>query len=211
MARIDDFDAAIAAAGFDIENAADRQSLARVVGCDPEDRNALGELLRKLQTLALAEWLAWATARRRFNSLSELDADRVLGLFLEVRQAAPTVELLVEELAIPQGRATSLVGRMKYGKARQLIRMSYVAAERDVRKRLEDAEAVEETKTVFVSGDILERIREVETDILLADGTVFPAKEKLNVDTAGRRTAIVTTSTAMWNYVLAQLKMKATQ
>jgi hypothetical protein len=135
----------------------------------------------------------------------------VLSLFLEVRQAPPTVELLVEDLAIPQGRATSMVGRMKYGKARELVRMSYIAADRDVRKRLGDVKAVDETKTIFVSGEVLDRVREVETDILLADAAVYPAKEKLNVDPAGRRGGIVTTSIKMWDYVLQELKQKATQ
>jgi hypothetical protein len=100
----------------------------------------LAERLQKVQTLALTEWLEWAAARQRHNSLSELDATRILNLFLTVRHAPPTVEALVEQLAIPQGRATSMVGRMKYGKARELIKLSFVEAAREVEQRLKSEE-----------------------------------------------------------------------
>lgn len=65
MARADDLSTALTAAGFDLENAQDRQSLALIVACQPEDRSALSERLRKVQILALTEWLEWAVARRR--------------------------------------------------------------------------------------------------------------------------------------------------
>lgn len=211
MVATGDLTPALNAAGFDLDDAKDRQRLARIVGCQSEDQHTLLERLKQIQTLALTEWLEWASASRRFNSLSELDTDRVLGLFVTVRQAPPSVELLVEELAIPQGRAISMLGRMKYGKARVLTRMSYLQAERDVRQRLASRSAVDNSKTIIVGRDILERIRDVETDILLADESAFPSKETVRVDPAGRGGGIVTTSIPMWDYIIAELTKKAQQ
>jgi hypothetical protein len=211
MAKTDDFTTALTAAGFDLENPDDRKSLARIVGCQPDDRDALTQRLREVQTLALTEWLAWATARRRFSSLSELDAARVLGLFLEVRQAPPTVELLVEELAIPQGRATSMVGRMKYGRARELTKMSFVEAAREVRQRLGKEKEENKSKTINVSRAVLDRLRDVETDIFLADATTFPNRQTLKAEPLGRLGAIVVTTSAMWGFILDQLDARAAQ
>ena len=211
MAGPDDLKAALTAAGFDLNKTEDRQSLARIVGIQPDDLPALTDRLRKVQTLALTEWLEWATARQRYNSLSELDTSRVLSLFLNVRLAPPTVELLVEELAIPQGRATSMVGRMKYGKARELIKMSFVEAAREVRQRLDKEREENKSKTINVSRAVLDRLRDVETDIFLADATTSPNRQTLKAEPLGRLGAIVVTSTAMWGFILDQLDARAAQ
>lgn len=211
MAGTDDFKAALRAAGFDLNKTEDRQSLARIVGSQPDDLPALTGRLQKVQALALTEWLEWAAARQRYNSLSELDTSRVLSLFLNVRLAPPTVELLVEELAIPQGRATSMLGRMKYGKARELIKMSFVEAAREVRQRLDQEKEENSSKTINVSRAVLDRLRDVETDIFLADAATFPNKQTLRAEPLGRGGAIVVTSTAMWGFILAQLDARAAQ
>ena len=143
MADNDDLTASLKSAGYDFDDVRDRQALANYVGCRPDDLAALTARLKQVQMLALNEWLGWAGARGRFNSLSELDTSRVLDLFLTVRQEAPTVEALVEQLAIPQGRATSMIGRMKYGKARELMKMSFVHALREVQQRLDDEAIVD--------------------------------------------------------------------
>ena len=162
MAIFDDLATVLAEAGFDLKNDQDRQVLGRVVGCGKDDDDALSNGLQKILALALAEWLQWATARRRFNSLSELDSSRVLNLFLSVRRASPTVEQLVEDLAIPQGRATSMIARMKYGQARELVKFSFVAAAADVEQRVKDANEIQKRKSITVSRDVLDRLQEVE-------------------------------------------------
>jgi hypothetical protein len=209
MADNDDLTASLESAGYDFDDLRDRQALARIVGCLPDDLDALTARLKQVQMLALIEWLGWAAARGRFNSLSELDASRVLDLFLTVRQEAPTVEALVEQLAIPQGRPTSMIGRMKYGKARELMKMSFVHALREVQQRLDDEAIVDYSKTIIVSREVLERIRDVETEILLADKTTFPERQTIKADPAGRLGGMATTSPAMWNYVVSELTKRA--
>lgn len=209
MAGTDDLKAALKAAGFDLSKAEDRQSLARIVGCQPDDLPALTDRLQKVQTLALTEWLGWAAARQRYSSLSELDTSRVLNLFLTIRQAPPTVELLVEQLAIPQGRATSMIGRMKYGQARELTRLSFVDAAREVQKRLATTKEANNRKAITVSREIIDRLQDVEFAIF-SDADAFPRRENLIVAPSGRLGGTVLTSSPMWNYVVAELTKRGT-
>ena len=58
--------------------------------------------------------------------------------------------------------------------------MSFVHALREVQQRLDDEAIVDYSKTIIVSREVLERIREVETEILLADKTTFPAERTEN-------------------------------
>jgi hypothetical protein len=208
VAESDSVKTILKAAGYDLGMDVNQRTLARIVGCEPTDSD-FTERLQEVITLAVAEWLGWAAASRRFNSLSELDTARVLNLFLEVRHAPPTVEALVEQLAIPQGRATSMIGRMKYGQARQLVRLSFVEAEREVRTRLASVPEGGQ-KTITVARETLDRLRDVEFEIFYAAETDYTGRELLTVEPAGRLGALVKTSTKMWEYILAHLADRAT-
>lgn len=209
MANLGQLKPAFANAGFNLDDDQNLDTLSQIVGCEKQD-SSFTDRLSELLTLALAEWLQWATARQRFNSLSELDASRVLNLFLKVRKTSPTVELLVEDLAIPQGRATSMIGRMKYGQARELLKLSFAAAAADVEDRVNQASENQRRKSITVSREVLDRLQEVEYAIFSSrKGNTFPSAETLAVTPSGRYGAIVTTSTAMWGYVITQLKDRA--
>lgn len=205
MASLSQLKPFFADAGFDLDDDQNLDVLSQILGCDKAD-SVFTAGLSELVVLALAEWLQWATAQQRFNSLSELDTSRVLSLFLRVRKAAPTVEQLVEDLAIPQGRATSMIGRMKYGQARELLKLSFAAAARDVEKRVNEATENQKRKSITVSREVLDRLHETEYAIFSArNANTFPSAETLAVTPSGRYGAIVTTSTAMWGYVIAEL------
>ena len=200
--------AVIESTGFDLDVAEDRQALGQLVGCDPADAAFL-QRLQKVIEIAVNEWLSWAIASRRFNTLSELDTDRVLRLFLEVRHAAPTVEALVEQLAMPQGRATSMISRMKYGQARQLLRLSFESALHEVQTRLKSTKEDNGAKQITVTRETLDRLRDAEFDIFSALDGSFPKPQLLTVQSTGRLGAVVRTSPKMWGYLVANLTSRS--
>jgi hypothetical protein len=216
VAASDDLSALLTEAGVDPSNAADRRALCRILGCADNDDDALARRLLQARALAFKEWVDWANAVQRFSSLSELDMFRVLNLFLKVRQTAPSVEALVEELAIPQGRATSMIGRMKYGQARELMRLSYQQAAADVQNRVNDAkEDVHHRKAIVVSREIVDRLQAIDYEIFSlpsrerTKGGRFESAERIGIQPSGRYGATVTASKPMWQYLIAELNRRA--
>jgi hypothetical protein len=181
-----------------------------------ESEGDLTSRLDALRQLAFTEYLQWATAARRFNSVSELDTARVLSLFLKVRKSPLTVEALVEDLAIPQARAASMIARMKYGEARALAALSFASAASDVDARLAEAKEEGHRKSITTSREVLDRLLEVEFAILQSSPKDFDkngkyeSAEALTVISSGRYGATVSTSTKMWGHVLAELKRRGT-
>lgn len=78
------------------------------------------EALSDLAIIALAELVDWITGRKRFSSIAELDAGRIMKVFLDIRRDMPDVEKVADQFAIPEARATSMLARMRYGEARLL-------------------------------------------------------------------------------------------
>ena len=56
----------------------------------------LDEKLQLVTELAVKEYVEWLIAAKRFSTISELDTDRFLHLYLEVRKEVPTVDSLVD-------------------------------------------------------------------------------------------------------------------
>jgi hypothetical protein len=74
VAASDDLSPLLTQAGLDPDNAAHLRALCRILGCADEDRDTLTKRLNEVRALAFTEWIEWANAQRRFNTLSELDA-----------------------------------------------------------------------------------------------------------------------------------------
>jgi hypothetical protein len=190
----------------------DVPDLKRVVGADADEE--LASRLEALRSVAFAEYLQWATAQRRFGSISELDTARVLALFLNVRRSALSVETLVEDLGIPQARATSMIGRMRYGEGRALAALSFAAAAADVEARLAEAPEEDHRKSITTTREVVDRVSEVEFAILsspakdLGKGGKYESAEALSVISSGRYGSTVSTSTKTWDYILAELKVR---
>jgi hypothetical protein len=178
------------------------------------DASTVADRLEAVRKVAFREFLEWAMARRRFNSVSELDTARVLALYVRVRREPATVESLVEQLAIPQGRATSMLARIKYGDGRALMAMSFEAAAKDVEARLKEVDETNRRKSITVSSDVVDRIQEVAFEIVSAPvadhnkGGRFELAEEVTSLPSGRWGATVTTSTKTWGYIVSLLRVR---
>ncbi len=117
--------------------------------------------------LAMRELVDWAISRRRFESVSAIDVHRILALFGEIREEAPTVEALANELSISESRAVALLSRMRYGDARLIRRLTYVAAGRDLQAQLASAALKSGRKLVWVKSDTGRIIDEANTAIMV--------------------------------------------
>jgi hypothetical protein len=124
------------------------------------------------------------------------------------------VEALVEDLAIPQGRATSMVGRIKYGEGRALTALAFGAAAEEVERRLNEAPEVANRKSITVARDVVDRINEVAFAIMSAPvtehakGGKYESPEQPTAIPSGRYGATVTTSTQTWSYIVAELQAR---
>src|SRR5208282_1631278 len=118
-------------------DAAERESLANALGVtDTTDTDLFLARLRMLQTVAFQEVVDWLIGRTRYSSVSESDMHRVIELFLTIRKEAPSVDQLVSELAMPAGRATSLLTRMRYGGGKELTSLAMKSSAVRLDKRL---------------------------------------------------------------------------
>jgi hypothetical protein len=191
---------------------ADIPALRRALGASGDAD--LAARLQGVRSLAFGEFIDWALARRRFSSISELDSSRVLALYLRIRRQPLTVESLTEDLAIPQARATSMVGRLKYGEARALAALSFAAAASEVEARLGGVSEVGGRKSITVDRDIVDRIGEVAFSIMSAPGEDhnrggrFESAEQPTVISSGRWGATVTASPKMWEYIVSELQAR---
>lgn len=89
---------------------AELDRLAHALGA-PKTQEAFDQRLEALQELALREWVDWILSKRRFDSISSLERDRLLLIFGKVRTEAASTEALVEEFDITESRAVSLLSR----------------------------------------------------------------------------------------------------
>src|SRR5260370_38514990 len=91
--------------------------LARALSCSEAD--AVFEYrLRTLAILGLTELADWIVGRKRFATVSENDISRVLKIFLQIREEAPSLESLANAFAIPDPRGRSIYARVKHGDPR---------------------------------------------------------------------------------------------
>jgi hypothetical protein len=187
-------------------------ALKRALGAS--DNAEVAARMQVVRSLAFGEFIDWALARRRFSSISELDSSRVLALYLRVRRQPLTAESLVEDLAIPQARATNMVGRLKYGEARALAALSFAAAAAKVEARLEDVSEAGGRKSITVDREVVDRIGEVAFLIMSAPvaehnrGGRFESAEQPTVIPSGKWGATVTASTKMWGYIVSELRTR---
>lgn len=197
-----------------------KDNLASKLGLSDDERADLERALAasgtnletRLQTLrdhALGEYVDWLTGRRRFNSVSELETFRILHLFLDIRQEVPTVDFLVGDIGMSAGRAQSLLGRLRYGEARQLRALAVVQAARELSDQLANAEDSGGRKTVWVTPEVLDIVLEVAGTIMRSpaehDRGGKWASAEFPTYVRQRAVAQVTTSVGMWGYILGEL------
>lgn len=194
-------------------DAGERRVLARAIGItDSSDTVLFLDRLLKLRAAALRELVDWIIGRTRFSSVSESDMRRVIELFLNVRQEAPSVDRLVSELTIPAARATSLLSRLRYGEGRALTSLALRSSAAKLKEKLNAARMEPgDRKSVWVDGDCVTHIRHAAMVIMEASpelhnkGGKFQGAQFPEITSYGREGGVVKTTTTMWDYIIATL------
>jgi hypothetical protein len=189
------------------------ERLAAALGTTVDDE-AFTQRVARLEQIALDEYVDWILSVRRFETPAALDRHRILELFGTVRQQAPTVESLANDLDISESRATSLLSRMRYGDARLIRRLTYVAANTELQKQLGSVEAFNNRKDVWVSAETGRAISEANTAIMLdhdarKEGGRFAGAELAERPSATRTGQEWVASERMWELILAWIEAAA--
>jgi len=186
--------------------------LARALGTE-KDSDDFESRLSELVGLAFQELTEWILGHQRFNSVTELDKNRILKLFLDVRKEPPTVESLVNEFGIPEGRAANMLARMRYGEARRLRTLTYEATSKKIATELPHAESIGGRKTIFLDRQTFDCVREANSEIMLDSasrkkGGKFEGAEQIE-GSPDRWGSHCTASTKMWSHIATWLKCRA--
>jgi hypothetical protein len=147
---------------------AEQQILAHALGVTSIDDPVFPERLLRLREAALKELVDWIIGRTRYSSVSENDMHRIVELFLRIRQEPPSVDQLVSELTIPAARATSLLGRIRYGEGRELTALALKTSAAKLTEKLRDAPTEGDSKSVWIDGDTLGHVRHAAMIIMLS-------------------------------------------
>ncbi len=191
----------------------DIKALARalnVADCGPAFEAALSELA----IVALHEMCEWILARKRFSTIAEMDANRIMRIFLDIRRDMPDVEKVADQFAIPEARATSMLTRMRYGAARRLRAARYQACSGEIENLLQAVEEDEDgRKCINVDKETLEAFNEAWWHILKATdehgkGGAYEAAEKPDFIWSGKYGGRVIATVRMWNHIVKWLKQK---
>lgn len=191
----------------------ERRRLAAALGTtsDAADYESRLELFKEL---AMRELVDWAISRRRFESVSAIDVHRILALFGEIREEAPTVAALANELSISESRAVALLSRMRYGDARLIRRLTYVAAGRDLQTQLASAALKSGRKLIWVKSETGRIIDEANTAIMVdqtgrGEGGRYAGAEKAERTDNTRTGQSWSASDKMWQFIVAWISDRA--
>lgn len=195
-------------------NEDDLDQLAQALGISKDDVEAFEERLASLSEFALHEYVDWILARRRFESPSALDRHRILEIFGSIREEAPTVEKLVDDLGVSESRAVSLLSRLRYGHARLVRRLQYKAAATEIRECLQIPEEHEARLHLGVTPDTGRIIDEANTAIMMAvierqPGGRYEGAEKAVRVEAARTGHFWSSKEAMWDMILEWIDARA--
>jgi hypothetical protein len=191
----------------------ERRRLAAALGTT-SDAADFESRLELFEELAMRELVDWAISRRRFESVSAIDVHRILALFGEIREEAPTVEALANELSISESRAVALLSRMRYGDARLIRRLTYVAAGRDLQAQLASAALKSGRKLIWVKSDTGRIIDEANTAIMVdqtgrGEGGRYAGAEKAERTDNTRTGQSWSASDKMWQFIVAWISDRA--
>jgi hypothetical protein len=194
---------------------AERERLAQALGVAGPDDPGFAERLLKLRTAALKEVAGWIIGKTRYSSVSENDMHRVIELFLKIRQEAPSVDQLVSELTIPAARATSLLGRIRYGEGRELTALALTTSAARLSEKLREAQIENGTQTVWIDSDTLSHVRHVAMLIMMSDpknrekNGKFEKAQFPDFTSYGRDGGTAKTTPKMWEYIVQGLQQGA--
>jgi hypothetical protein len=133
----------------------------------------------------------------------------------EVRKEYPTVEQLVEQLGISSSRAVSLLGRLKYGEGRTLVRLARQGALAEIRRKLDEASAdADQRKSLVLMKATFDEAYEVSFAIMSEPeeqkgGGRFEGAELPDFSGVARLGGLVTASEKMWEYITQVIEERA--
>jgi hypothetical protein len=189
--------------------------LAHALGTEPGS-DAYEERLALLGEVATEEFVDWILARRRFETVSAIDRHRILQIFARIRQQAPTIEALSNDLDISESRASSLLSRMRYGEARLIRGLIYNSAREEVSRQLESARDSGGRKFIWVTSDTGRVIDEANTAIMMDQvgrrpGGAFEGAEKADRQESTRTGHLWSATDRMWEFIVVWIENQATQ
>jgi DNA-binding transcriptional regulator YhcF (GntR family) len=187
--------------------------LARALSCSESDA-VFEDRLRMLAILGLAELADWIIGRKRFDTVSESDISRVLKIFLEIRQEAPSLESLANDFGISEARGHSMLSRMNYGEARRMKAMFYTHTADWLRKELKKTKIENDLQDLTVDAQCLACIKDAAWEIMSnpldrEKGGKYEGAMRPEVPVKERQGAIVHASPKMWGYITAWIDEKA--
>ena len=192
----------------------EKRRLAVALGTSADDPDAFAAAEEKLREAAYDELVDWILGRRRFDSSSALDRHRVLVLFARIRQEAPTVEALANELDISESRAVSMLSRMRYGDARLIRGLTYRAAVTELEAQIAGGIAEHGQKLVWVSSDTGRLVDEANGSIMRdiesrAPGGRYENAQLARREESGRSGQQWQATEEMWAMIVAWLTDRA--
>jgi hypothetical protein len=192
---------------------ADMDALEKALGAGSQGYN-FDQRCEALIDMALVELTEWIVGRRRFGTISESDGNRVLKLFLDIRDEVPTVEALANQLGIPESRAVSMLSRMRYGSGRRLRAKNCSTSSRVLTQKLAVAQNEGGRKTVTVELTCLECVKEAAWEVMMepqlhAKGKKYAVAERPEYFDISKYGGTVVASVGTWEYIIAWLDEKA--
>jgi hypothetical protein len=192
---------------------AERAALARAVGLLPGDPD-VNTRLTKLKEQAFAEYVDWILGKHQPVSLTDIDAGRLLSIFIQIREEIPNRASLIDDFGIGAGRAASLVTRIRSSGARSLQILSIKSGIQELKPRIPSGKSKDaDNQMLFLTPDIADILMRTASEIMLkpeehASGKKWEAAE---MPTTGTRTSYMQTVSirnSMLKYVVGELETK---
>ena len=191
---------------------AEQEQLRRALGAGDDDD--LRARVKQLRIIAAKEIVDWLLGRRRYITIAEGDAARILQIFRDIRKESPTLAALANDFDLSPGRSASIAARLRYGEGRTFEALRYQAARQAIAAKLpQRPKDLDERQALYLTPDISEIIMQVAVSIMLdtaqqAKGGKWENAE-MPVEQRRRGIAVVTASVRMWGFIQAELDSHA--
>ena len=191
---------------------AEQEQLRRALGAGDDDD--LRARVKQLRIIAAKEIVDWLLGRRRYITIAEGDAARILQIFRDIRKESPTLAALANDFDLSPGRSASIAARLRYGEGRTFEALRYQAARQAITAKLPGRpKDLDERQALYLTPDISEVIMQVAASIMLdtaqrAKGGKWENAE-MPVEQRRRGIAVVTASVRMWGFIQAELDSHA--
>ena len=191
---------------------AEQEQLRRALGAGDDDD--LRARVKQLRIIAAKEIVDWLLGRRRYITIAEGDAARILQIFRDIRKESPTLAALANDFDQSPGRTASIAARLRYGEGRTFEALRYQAARQAIAAKLpQRPKDLDERQALYLTPDISEIIMQVAVSIMLDTAQQAKGGKWENAEMPEERRkrglAVVTASLRMWGFIQAELDSRA--